>query len=365
MERAACALVFFLAGGLLASFAARVPAVQERAGLSAGELGLAFLALEAGAVVGLSLGGAVCARVGSRRALRVGMAIYPSGLAWVGSTVGLEAALFATAIGTSVVDVAMNAQGLELEQRLGRRFLSRLHAAHSAGVLAGGLGGTLAAALGVSVTVHLAAVAITGLAAGELATLVLSDAARSSGPALAWPRGRLLRLGALAFCAFLVDGAASNWSAAQVRAGGGDDATSAAAFAALASGLVFGRIVGDGVVNRFGATRTMRGAGVTAALGVLVALLAPAAWPALVGWLVVGIGIAPVAPTVMRVAGTTTTVPAPVAIAAVTSIGYLGSLTGPPLIGGLASITGLAAALGLVVVACTAVALLGGAVGRS
>jgi MFS family permease len=355
MPRLACAVTFALAGGLLASFAARIPAVQERAGLSAGELGLLFVALEAGAIAGLPLGGALSARIGNRRALRIGLAVYPAGLAWVGTTVWLAPALFATALGTSIVDVAMNAQGLELERRLRRQLLSQMHAAHSAGVLAGGLGGTLAAALGVGVGVHLAGVAAIGLVAGQLATLAVADAPRAPGPLLAWPREGLMWLAALAFAAFLVDGAASNWSAVQV---GGGEALAAAAFAAFASGLVLGRLAGDRVVGRLGPARAVRAAGVVAGLGVLCALLVP--WLALVGWFTAGLGIAPVAPTVMRAAGTKGAVPAPVAIAAVTTVGYLGSFTGPPVIGGLAAAVGIDGALALVLVACAAVAALAG-----
>src|SRR5215218_5283994 len=160
MQRLGCSVVFALAGGLLASFAARVPALQERAGLSAGELGLAFLALEAGAVLGLPAGGASCARAGSRRTLRLGFVIYPAGLAAIAWAP--FAALFVCAAGTSLVDVAMNTQGVELERRSGRRLLSGLHASHSLGLLAGGLGATMAASAGVAIEQQLVVVAGVG-----------------------------------------------------------------------------------------------------------------------------------------------------------------------------------------------------------
>src|SRR4051794_1446847 len=150
----ALAVVFSIAGGVTASFAARVPAVQERLGLAPGRLGLAFLALEAGAVAGLPAAGALSARYGSRRSLRVALAVLPAALLAAGaapSLGALAAALAGLAAATSVVDVAMNAQAVALERRTGRPALSRLHGAHSAGVLCGGLGGTAAAAAGVGV----------------------------------------------------------------------------------------------------------------------------------------------------------------------------------------------------------------------
>src|SRR3954447_578639 len=115
MTRLACAVIFALAGGQLASFAARVPAIQERAGLSAGALGLAFLALEAGAPLGPPLGGAPCARLrhrgfarcgglGSRASLRLGLLGWRAGLAAIPLAPFL--ALPVCALGTSVVDVA-------------------------------------------------------------------------------------------------------------------------------------------------------------------------------------------------------------------------------------------------------------------
>src|SRR5215207_2333984 len=76
----ATAIVFFVTGAVFASFAARVPAVQERLDLSHGTLSLAFLALNAGAVAGLPAGGALAGRLGSRAALRAGYAVYPPGL---------------------------------------------------------------------------------------------------------------------------------------------------------------------------------------------------------------------------------------------------------------------------------------------
>src|SRR4051812_3663217 len=85
----ALAVVFGLAGGITASFAARVPAVADGLGLSPGRLSLAFLALEAGAVAGLPAGGALTARCGSRRSLRAALAVQPAALLAAGLASGL------------------------------------------------------------------------------------------------------------------------------------------------------------------------------------------------------------------------------------------------------------------------------------
>src|SRR5215213_7492549 len=204
-HRAAFA-VFLAAGWLPAAWATRIPATKAELGLSAGELGLAILGLEAGAVSGLPAGAAIVSRVGSRRALRTGFFGFAVGLAAVGLAPelgALAAALAVMAFANSVVDVALNAQGIELERRAGGPLLSRLHAGHPFGLVAGGLAGTAAAAAGVSVAAHLAAAAVLGLLCAAAATgkLVEEDRAERR-PARARPSRRVLLLGALAFCAF-------------------------------------------------------------------------------------------------------------------------------------------------------------------
>jgi predicted MFS family arabinose efflux permease len=334
------ALVFALAGLVGASFAARIPALQDRLDLSAGELGLAFLALEAGAVVGLPGGGALVARIGSRASLRLGFAVFGPALAAVAlapSLAALAAALAVMAAANSVIDVAMNTQGVEAERRTGRSVMSRLHGAHSLGVVAGGLGGTLAP--GASV---LTVVAVAVLVMGQFAAARLTAEPARPGPLLAWPRGPLLTLGTIAFCAFLIEGAASNWSAVHLRTEHDASPTlAAAAFTAFALALAVGRMVGG---------RDVRAASLLAAAGIALAIVAPGPVVALAGWAILGLGISIVAPTVMRGAGAQD-VPAPVGIAAVTTVGYLGSFTAPPVIGALAGPIGLNAALLVVLVA--------------
>jgi MFS family permease len=171
------------------------------------------------------------------------------------------------------------------------------------------------------------------------------------------PRGRLLLLGAIAFCAFLLDGAAANWSAVHMRSEQGAGAgVAAGTFTAFALALALGRLAGDRLVARAGRVRVVQGCGLLAAAGAASMVAAPAAWMAVAGWIVLGLGVSVLAPTVLGAASPGPH--APLAIATVSTIGYLGSFTGPPVIGGLAELTGLSAALGLLVLAAAAAALL-------
>jgi MFS family permease len=352
--RAATTVVFFMTGWVYAAWATRIPAIKDGLGLSDGELGLAILGLEAGAIVGLPTGGALVARVRSHQALRIGFAIYPVGLVAVAFAPGLvvlAASLALMAASSSIVDVAMNAQGVELERRYQRPILSGLHAGHPFGLVAGGLAGTAAAAGEMSVRLHFAGAAAVGLVTALVATIVLvREPARDGQPTFVRPSGRLLLLGLIAFCVFLLDGAAYNWSAVHLRTE--RDATAAlaaTAFTLFSLTLAFGRLFGDRLVARFGRVRVVQGGGAVAAAGSALAIAAPTAALSLAGWALFGLGLAALAPTVLGAAARLSGASPGVAIAAVTTIGYLGSFTGPPAIGALAEITGLSAALGLLV----------------
>jgi MFS family permease len=361
--RAATTLIFFLTGFVYAAWATRIPAVKAELGLSAGELGLAILGLEAGAIAGLPAGGALVARRGSRAALRLGFAAYPAALMCVAlarGLAGLAAALALMAASSSVIDVAMNAQGVELERRYRRPLLSGLHAGHPFGLAAGGLAGSAAAAADASLGAHFAVVAGGALATGAAATFALvREPEPPPGSALARPTGPLLGLGLIAFCAFLLDGAAYNWSAVHLSSEHGAAAGLAAvAFTVFSLALAAGRLFGDRLVARVGRARVVRGCGVVAGAGSALAIAAPTPAVAVAGWAVFGLGLAALAPTVLGAAPAAGEGSPAVAIAAVTTVGYLGSFTGPPLVGALAEASGLSAALGLLVAVSVAMVLL-------
>jgi MFS family permease len=255
--------------------------------------------------------------------------------------------------------VAMNVQGVELERRYRRPVLSSLHAGHSAGLLAGSAAGTAAAAAGISPVAHFAATASLGVLLGMAATYRLVDESTPVGrPAFARPSGRLLLLGAVAFCGFLLDGVAYNWSVVHLRTTyHASPALAAGAFTAVALTLALGRLGSDRLIAALGRARVVRAAGLTTAAGATMAIAAPTAPLSIAGWALFGLGLAAIAPTVLGAAARIGTA-APVAIAGVTTLGYLGSFTGPPLVGVLAGFSSVRTALGLLVVVAIGTALL-------
>jgi MFS family permease len=373
--RAATALTFFLTGAVFATWAARLPALTERLALSPGGASVALAGVEAGALGGLAVAGRLVAVLGSVRSLRVGFSAYPAALVAVAlapSLTWLVAAMAVLGVANSAIDVAMNVQGVELERRYARPLLSGLHSAHSFGVVAGGVGGTLCAARGVPLTAHFAAVAGIAFVAAHLAMGALlsehpQDADDPSRDGEARPgavddarraRRRLVAIGLLASGAFFVEGAASDWSAIELRAvHGAGPGLASAAFTTFSLALALGRLGADRLVARHGRARFTRAAASLAALGAGTVVASGSAVVALVGWAVVGAGVAGIAPTLLGAAPGASAGPSSVAIATVSAIGYGGSFAGPPLIGALASLTSLPAALGVLVLGAGAIAL--------
>jgi MFS family permease len=362
--RVAATAIFFVTGLASATWAARIPAVKDRLGLTESGLAVAVLAIEAGALVGLPLGAALATRIGSRRSLALAFCVFPPALpaaVTAPSLAVLAGCLALWACANSVVDVAMNVQGVELERRRGRPLLAGLHGAHSLGLLGGGLAAVMAAAAGAGLAVHAGTVAALASAGALLASRGLVHEPRAQHRVLARPDRALLPIGLVAFAAAMADGAAINWSAVHLRVvHHAAPAVAAAGFTVFALALSFVRMGGDRLTARLGRVRVVQAGGGVAAAGAALAIAAPNAPLALAGWALVGAGLASVMPAAIGAAPAATRAPAGVAIASVSTIGYLGSFTGPPLIGFIAGFAGLSAGLALLIAAAALSALLAG-----
>jgi HAD superfamily hydrolase (TIGR01509 family) len=363
---------FFLADGfLIGSWAARVPAVQRHADLTSPELGLALFAMSLGALITMPLAGWAGERIGTRAVtvaslLGAGASLFLASLAT--SLPELAAALFGFGAGFGSINVAANAQGVALERLYGRSILSSFHAAFSAGGLAGAGLGALAAGAGIEPRTQfgvlaLAAAAVALAGGRRLLPPEASDAPRS--PVLVVPPRPLLVLGAAAFFTLLAEGAAADWSAVYLsRSLEASAAAAGLAYTGFSLTMASSRLFGDRLNGRFGPVALARGGGLLATAGLACALLVGSTAAALAGFAAMGAGLGVVVPVLFRAAGSTPGVATGVGIAAVSTIGWLGFLAGPPLIGLAAGAVGLRAALAIVVVATTMVAVLARSVGR-
>ncbi|KUH39661.1 MULTISPECIES: MFS transporter [Streptomyces] len=353
--RYAVAAVFCVHGAVTGSFATRIPWIQEHAGVSPGQLGLALAFPALGASLAMPLAAAVSHRFGARTALRGLLAMWTLSLvlpSLAPNLLGLCAALFVYGATSGMSDVAMNALGVEVENRLGRSVMSSLHGMWSVGALIGSAAGTVAAHLGADARLHhlLAAAVLTvlGLVFCQGVLDLRSQPGEAAPPRFALPPRSALVIGAIGFCGVFAEGASLDWSAVYL-----EDVLGASAGAAAASTTAFtltmavARLVGDRVVDRFGAVRTVRTGGVVATAGGVLVVAAPHPVAAMGGFALMGLGVAVVVPLAFAAAGRSGPNPSQ-AIAGVATITYTSGLIAPSAIGGLADVTSLTVSFGLV-----------------
>ena len=362
---AAVAALFTFDGAVFGSWAARIPDVTTQVGASHTALGLALLCVSIGALASMQLAGALCARLGAglvatASAVLICVAVTLPGLAR--SLPELAAALLAFGAATGAVNVAANSAGVRIEAAGNRPIMPGLHAAFSFGGLVGAALGGLASGLG-PVAPHLLVVAGVGLlltaviapvlVGGDVdqraAELERADAVADRPEpkrATTAPRQLLVLLGLIAGCTAYGEGAITDWGALHLRETlAATPAVAAAGYAAFSLAMACGRLVGGRLVRSFGATHVLVYGSVLAATGMLAAAFAPAVAVALVGFALVGLGLANVFPLAIARAGS---LGGSKGVALASTVGYTGLLGGPPLIGLLVGGVGLPSALATV-----------------
>ena len=366
--RAAVSAAFLIHSTVSGTWAPRLPAIKESLGLSDGELGTALVGLAIGLLVGTRLAGAPVDRFGSRPVMRVGFPLLAATLVLpglAGSLVTLFLSLFVLGLASGALDVAMNAQGIEVERHLGRPILSGLHGLWSVGLGIGAGVAALAAAIGADPLEHFAVVAAV-LAVASVVFLrgllpahdQLREESGGAEPAdVRWTLALVL-LGVIAFCSFVGEGAASDWSAVYMTQElGTSQALGALAFAAFAVTMATARFAADPLRTHLGNVVLVRGGSLIAATGLGVALLVHEPAAAIAGFALLGLGLAPVVPIAFSAAGDLDPRATGRLVGRVATLGYVGSVAGPITIGWLAEATSLRTALGLVVVLALVIAV--------
>jgi MFS family permease len=370
--RWAITTVFGINGMLIASLAVRTPSLKLDLGLTPGQLGLTAAAFGVAAVVAMQTAGGVAARVGSGWIVRAATLLLPVGLVGVGLVPGFtQLAVLLLGFGAvhGMLDVAMNAHAVAVERALGRPIMNGCHAAWSIGAVVGSLLGTGAAQVGMSRWLHylvLAAVLVPlAYACGRALLPGHPDrvAARSRPRWRAgWTR-RVLVLGAMGASVLTVEAAVANWSGVYLHEHRGAPLGVAALGYFVFTGCqTAGRLVGDRLLARGSAARLVRVGALIAAGGLAVVVLSPSPAMGIVGFAVLGLGLATPLPVLFGVAGHLGTDGAGAAatVARFSTLTYAGILLAPAVIGWAAELAGLTWTLAALVPLLAAVAYAAG-----
>jgi MFS family permease len=356
-HRIAVSCFFFLAGLCFSSWASRIPDIQLKLHLDNAGLGAVLLALPTGLMTSLPLAGWLVTKYGSRPVALVAALLYAIILPTLGlvhEVWQLVACLFVFGMSGNHLNISINTQAIGTEALYGRTIMASYHGIWSVAGFSGAAIGTLFIRLGWAPYQHF--LVITALAflivLAASGRLIPRDAhAGGSQPIFAWPDRSLINLGIIAFCSMICEGAMFDWSGVYFqKVIHPPHGLVAIGYTAFMSTMASGRFLGDWLTTKWGIKRILQLSGALTATGLLIAIGFPWFFPAIAGFLLVGAGVSSVVPLVYSAAGRSKVLSPGVALAAVSTIGYLGFLFGPPFIGFIAQVFNLRASLGLIAI---------------
>jgi hypothetical protein len=310
----------------------------------------------------MSFAGVMAGRVGSRPvtvAMLLGYAAIVPFLALANSFVTLTATLLVLGAFQGSMDVTMNANALAVEQAGTRPIMSRLHGTWSLGSFVGAFVTIVSVSAGLSLFAQFCLLAVWMAASAVILwRAMIPHRTPNEGSAFRLPPPRLLALGFLIYCGMLAEGSAGDWSGVYMRTSVlASQQEAALTLGAFSAAMAASRLVGDRMTELLGGGRLVALGATLGAAGLGMALTVHQAVPSIIGFTMLGLGIGAIVPNALRAGGSQPGIPSGFGIAAVSTMGYAGMLSGPPIIGTAGGLVGIRAALGLVVALLVVLAL--------
>jgi MFS family permease len=360
-------VMFAVNGMLLGGYGGSLPSVRERLDLDATQIAIMLFCGGVAGIVSMQIGGRLADSIGARRVVFAGLPILIAAAVVLAFAPTYPVAILAAAmfgLGNGAMDVAMNALGVQVEAARRKPIMSRFHAFFSVGNFIGA--GTvllMALALGITGSGIVAPLMITLAVIAAIVFVVLlrispeaalvdhsTDGVKTKIPTMAWV------LGAMALAFGLSEGTAVDWSSLHVTDVAGVDPTVGALGLIAVSGfMVVIRLLGDGLVARFGRRNVVRFGGICAALGYATVTLVGTLPLLVAGWALVGFGVGMIAPQVYAVAGH---LGGGRVLAVVVTFGYAAFLAGPAVVGFLVSHLGIQHAMAIPSLLCIGIVFL-------
>jgi MFS family permease len=350
--RVAVSTVFAVLGFVSAGWIARIPAVTSKLELDTAQLGLLLLFIAIGSLSAFQFIGRLIERLGSARTTFLFSVAYTLSIlfmAYAPTPWILATGLFVYGFMFGAGDVAMNAQGVTVERRLKKPIMGSLHGFFSLGALGGAGISALFASIEIGLEVNLTLISLLGAvlvvwaSSGYLPDeAVANQPPKTGGSRFALPPRALWPLGIIAFSAAVGEGAMADWGALYIHDQlGATEGMAAIGFAVFSTTMLLGRFASDRLVVRYGAQRVVTVGSVIAGVGLLGGLWPGTTTAAVIGFAVMGIGLAPGFPIIYSAAGSVPGIPSGRGVAAVATIGYTGFLVGPPVLGLLARVSSI------------------------
>jgi MFS family permease len=347
--RLAVSLFYFSQGLGFASWASRIPDIKHNLHLSDAALGSILFALPVGQLCTMPFSATLVTKYGSKKMLTITAPLYVVALVNIGLATAawqLAAALFLLGVTGNMANIAVNTQGVETEKLYNRPINTTFHGVWSIAGFTGAMVGLLMINLHIKPWQHFLIIMLLSwinvlinyrhLVHGK------PNPAATKRPFFIKPQGELLQLGIIAFCCMATEGAMFDWSGIYFK-----DIVQAPqslvvlGYASFMIMMAAGRFVGDYIILKIGRKRTMQYSGIIISSGMALSVCFPFLITATIGFMLVGLGVSTNIPSVYSIAGKNEKVPPGIALAMIASVGYLGFLMGPPLIGYISALSSL------------------------
>lgn len=349
--RMAVSLVYFSMGLAFSSWASRIPDIKTTLHLNDALFGSILFALPVGQFLMMPFSGKLVTRFESHRVLQFALPAYTLALSVVGlvqSGLQLAITLFMFGVFGNLCNISVNTQGVAAERLYGRPIMATFHGGWSLAGFTGALIGLGMINLHVSPLWHF----VTIIALVWIIVRINYPHLVRNKPVIKKdeprrkffmkPDGVLLQLGIIGFCSMASEGIMFDWSGIYFK----DvvQAPSSLVILGYTSFMIMmaaGRFMADYLISKIGRKLLMQICGVMISTGLFTAVFFPFLVPCTIAFMLVGLGVSSIVPTVYSTAGNQTKVPPGIALATVSSVSFLGFLMGPPLIGYIAELAGL------------------------
>ncbi len=342
-------MFYFGMGLCFSSWASRIPTIKAALNLSDGELGTILFALPIGQLTMMFFSGKLVTRFGSERTLPFAILMYAFSLTNIGLAQNawqLALGLVSFGIFGNLTNISVNTQGVYTEGIFRRTIMSSFHGMWSLAGFTGALVGLGMLALKITTYMHFVIVAFVVVVLVAINFKYLIKAKEKVRPAkkkiFSKPDKSLILLGVIGFCSMASEGIMFDWSGVYfkdiVKAPGSLIVVGYTSFMIM---MASGRFFGGYLIDKFGRKTVMQISGVMISSGLYIAVFLPYIIPCTLAFMIVGLGVSTVIPTLYSIAGKHPTIPTGEALTAVSSVSFLGFLMGPPVIGHISELFGL------------------------
>jgi len=349
--RLAVSLVYFSMGLAFASWASRIPDIKTALHLSDGAFGSILFALPVGQFLMMPFSGRLVTRFGSDVVLKFSLPAYTLALTAIGLVQAgwqLAIVLFLFGVSGNVCNISVNTQGVAAERLYGRPIMATFHGGWSLAGFVGALVGLIMINLKIIPVWHFVVVVgvVWLIVRLNYPYLIKTDAKPAQlepkRKFLMKPDSILFQLGVIGFFSMASEGAMFDWSGVYfkdvVKA---PEALVTLGYTSFMIMMASGRFISDHLVHKIGRKRLMQISGVMISGGLFTSVIFPYLVPSTLAFMLVGLGVSSIVPSVYSTAGKHEKIPPGIALAIVSSVSFLGFLMGPPLIGFIAEAFGL------------------------